>query len=82
MKKLLLFFAIAMIGVVASAADQTKEQFIAARKATLEKAGKEFTKAVEANAGRMFDRLDLNKDGKLSDEEQRPQKPRPKPAQE
>ena len=69
MKKLLLFIAIAMIGVIASAADQTKEQFIANQKKTLEKAGKPFD---EAKAIKAFDKKDLNKDGVLSADELKP----------
>lgn len=67
MKKLLLFSMIAMIGITASAADLTKADYIAQRKAAAEKAGKAFNeKGVIGN----FNKQDLNKDGVLSDEEQ------------
>ncbi|NOU35238.1 MAG: hypothetical protein HOO88_00455 [Kiritimatiellaceae bacterium] len=75
MKKLLLFIAIAMIGVVASAADQTKEQFLAERKAAVEKAGKPFN---EKTAAAAFDKKDINKDGVLSAEELKPKPAAPK----
>jgi hypothetical protein len=66
MKKLLVFSVIALIGLTASAADQTKEQFIAAAKAKAEAAGKEFN---AAGAEKQFAAKDTNKDGKLSAEE-------------
>ncbi len=69
MKKLLLFISIAMIGVVASAADQTKEQFIAKQKKMAETAKKPFN---EAKAIKDFDKKDLNKDGVLSADELKP----------
>ena len=69
MKKIVLFSIIALIGLTASAADQTKDQFIAARKAAAEKAGKEFNATA---AEKQFAAKDLNKDGKLSAEELKP----------
>jgi hypothetical protein len=66
MKKIVLFSIIALIGLTASAADQTKEQFIAASKARAEKAGKEFNAAATE---KQFAAKDTNKDGKLSAEE-------------
>ena len=78
MKKLLLLSMIAMIGITASAADITKEQFIAKQKAAMEKAGKEFN---EAKAAAAFDKKDLNKDGVLSADELKPQ-PKKAPAAE
>ena len=66
MKKSLLFVMIAMIGITVSAADQTKEQFLAKSKAVAEKSGKEFD-AAKAEAA--FAKKDLNKDGVLSAEE-------------
>lgn len=69
MKKIVLFSIIALIGLTASAADQTKDQFIAAQKARAEKAGKEFNAAATE---KIFAARDLNKDGKLSAEEQKP----------
>ncbi len=78
MKKIVLFSVIALIGLTASAADQTKEQFMAAKKAAAEKAGKEFNAAASEKA---FAARDLNKDGKLSAEELKPAaKPVAKPA--
>ena len=67
MKKLLLFSVIAMIGITASAASMTKEEYVSKRKASAEKAGKAFDeKALAAK----FDKQDANKDGVLTDEEQ------------
>jgi hypothetical protein len=77
MKKLLLFSVVALIGLSVSAADQTKEQFVAKAKATAEKAGKEFD---AAKAEKQFAAKDTNKDGKLSAEEAAA-KPAPKKAQ-
>ncbi len=67
MKKLLLFSMIAMIGITASAADITKPDYMAKKKADAEKAGKTFNE--KGHSGN-FERQDLNKDGVLSDEEQ------------
>jgi len=67
MKKMILFVMLAMVGITASAADQTKEQFIASGKALAEKRGTEFNEAARIAA---FERQDLNKDGVLSDDEQ------------
>lgn len=67
MKKLLLFSMIAMIGITASAADITKADYLAKRKAIAEKTGKPFN---EKGLLALFDKQDLNKDGVLSDEEQ------------
>jgi len=71
MKKLLLFSMIALVGITASAAEITKEQFIAKEKATAENSGKEFD---EAKAEAAFSRKDRNSDGVLSDAEQAPAK--------
>lgn len=80
MKKIVLFSIIALIGLTASAADQTKDQFMAAMKARAEKGGKEFN---AANTEKQFAAKDKNKDGKLSDEEQKPAaRPAAKPAAE
>ncbi|MFA6174642.1 MAG: hypothetical protein WC334_10065 [Kiritimatiellales bacterium] len=67
MKKLLLFSMIAIAGITASAADITKEQFIADGKAASEKRGTEFNEKMRIAA---FEKQDLNKDGVLSTEEQ------------
>ena len=67
MKKSFLFIMIAMASLVASAADITKEQFIATGKANAEKKDKAFN---EAAYDKIFAKQDLNKDGILSDEEQ------------
>ncbi len=69
MKKIVLFSIIALIGITASAADQTKEQFMAAMKARAEKGGKEFNAAATE---KLFAAKDKDKDGKLSAEEQKP----------
>ena len=66
MKKSLLFVMIAMIGITVSAADQTKEQFLARSKTLAEKGGKTFD---AAKAEETFAKKDLNKDGVLSAEE-------------
>ena len=66
MKKLLLFSIITMIGITASAADITKEDYMAQRKAIAEKAGKVFN---EKRNLADFEKQDLNKDGVLSDKE-------------
>ena len=66
MKKLLLFSMIAIAGITVSAADLTKDQFVARQKALAEKGGKEFD-AAKAEAA--FAKKDLNKDGVLSAEE-------------
>jgi hypothetical protein len=79
MKKFLLFIAITMIGVVASAADQTKEQYLAAKKASAEKAGKTFD---EAKTIKEFDKKDVDKDGVFSNEEQAAEKAAAKAAAE
>ena len=71
MKKSLLFSMIAMIGITASAADMTKEQFVAKAKATAEKSGKEFD---EAKAIAAFEKKDRNSDGVLDADEQMPAK--------
>jgi 5,10-methylene-tetrahydrofolate dehydrogenase/methenyl tetrahydrofolate cyclohydrolase len=69
MKKIVLFSMIALAGITVSAADMTKEQFVATKKAAAEKAGTEFNeKAVEA----AFAKRDLNKDGVLSADELKP----------
>jgi hypothetical protein len=77
MKKIVLFSIIALIGLTASAADQTKEQFMAARKALAERGGKEFNAAATE---KIFAARDLNKDGKLSAEELKPAAKPAKPA--
>ena len=69
MKKSLLFSMIAMIGITASAADMTKEQFIAKEKTKAENAGKEFD---EAKAIALFEKKDRNSDGVLSADELAP----------
>ena len=69
MKKIVLFSIIAVAGIAASAADMTKDQFIAAQKTRAEKGGKEFNAAA---TDKQFAAKDKNKDGKLSDEEQKP----------
>lgn len=72
MKKLLLFSMIAIAGMTASAADITKEQFLASGKAAAEKRGTEFNEAGRTAA---FEKQDLNKDGVLSADEQAAAKP-------
>ncbi len=69
MKKLPFLSMIALIGITASAADVTKEKFVATKKAQAEKAGKPFD---EKTAVARFNKLDLNKDGVLSANEQIP----------
>ncbi len=79
MKKWLILAVIVCVGVVVQAAegegkkkdkgggsDVTKEQYVASAKKRAEKKGKDFNQAkVEAT----FDKLDANKDGKLSADE-------------
>jgi hypothetical protein len=73
MKKMFLFAVAAMIGITASAADLTKAEYIARRKAAAEKKGMEFDqKTLEA----FFDKKDVNKDGILSSDEAAPAKPK------
>ena len=71
MKRLFLLMVLMMAGAVAQAAPKeiTLEQFIASKKAAAEKSEIEFN---EAAAKKQFDKKDLNKDGKLSVEEQAP----------
>lgn len=65
------FVLAVMMGVIAGvqAKEMTKEQFVAAQKKRVEALGKEFN---QANAEATFEKKDLNKDGVLSDEEQKP----------
>jgi len=72
MKKSFLFIMIAMVGITVCAADITKEQFVAAKKAASEKAGRKFNEKVCLSN---FAKKDLDQNGVLSDEEQKP-KPR------
>jgi hypothetical protein len=72
MKKIVLFSLIAIAAITANATDMTKEQFVARQKATAEKAGKEFNEKASAA---FFAIKDLNKDGVLSGDEQKPVKP-------
>ncbi len=65
MKKILLFSMIAIAGLTASAADITKEEFIAKKKGS---------GADEATAIAEFEKKDRNSDGVLSDKEQNPTK--------
>ncbi|HNX52205.1 MAG TPA: hypothetical protein PKI68_00515 [Pontiellaceae bacterium] len=67
MKKVLLFSMIAIVGLTVSAAETTKADYIAKAKAAAEKKGRAFDEAKTAKA---FDKLDTNKDGVLSAEEQ------------
>lgn len=67
MKKSILFTAITLAAITASAADITKEAFLAKKKAQAETAG---TAYVEKNALGYFNRVDTNKDGIMSDAEQ------------
>lgn len=71
MKRLFLLMVLMMAGAVLQAApkEMTLEQFIEARKAYAEKAGKEFN---EEAVKKQFEKKDVNKDGKLSVEEQAP----------
>lgn len=66
MKKSFLFIMIAMIGITASAADQTLEEYLVRRQAYSEKVGKPYDEAVSK---KLFEKLDVNEDGILSDEE-------------
>ena len=67
MKKVLLFSMIAIAGLTVSAVDMTKEVYIAKIKAVAERKGRAFdAEKVAAD----FDKLDKNKDGVWSDEEQ------------
>ncbi len=70
MKRLFLLTVILMAGVMAQAApkaDVTLDEYLATTKANKEKNGKEYD---EAAAKKAFDKKDLDKDGKLSVEEQ------------
>lgn len=79
MKKIVLFSIFALVGLTASAADMTKEQYLDAAKARAEKAGRAFNAAASEKA---FVAKDLNKDGKLSGEELKPAAKPAKPAAE
>ncbi len=68
MKKSFLFIMIAMAGVAASAAEITKETFLNRKKEQAEKAGTAYD---EAKAMVYFNKVDTNKDGVMSDEEQK-----------
>jgi hypothetical protein len=70
MKRLFLLVIFLMAGVVAQAAPKgplTLDEWIAKRKANAEKKGEEYD---EAKAKASFEKKDLDKDGKLSVEEQ------------
>ena len=70
MKKSFLFIIVAMAGIAAGAAEMTKEQFVAVKKAESEKEGRKFNEKIcLAN----FAKKDLDQNGVLSDEEQKPQ---------
>ncbi len=73
MKRLSLLTVILMAGIAVQAApvptEKTLEQFVAAQKAAAEKKGAAFD---EAAAKKGFEKKDVNKDGKLSVEEQAP----------
>lgn len=73
MKRLFLLTAILMTGVVAQAAPAAKvltlDEYLAKQKANAEKNNKTYD---EAKAKAAFDKKDLDKDGKLSVEEQAP----------
>ena len=71
MKKSILFTVVALAAVTASAADITKEAFLAKKKAQAETAG---TAYVEKNALGYFNRVDTNQDGVMSDAEQAAEK--------
>jgi hypothetical protein len=60
---------IAMTGIAATAADLTKEQFLAAHKRQAEKEG-EGRVINQKNLEAVFAKRDLNKDGILSEDEQ------------
>lgn len=67
MKKSLLFTAIILAGITASAADVTKESFLAGKKASAEKSGTAYD---EPRAMVYFNKVDTNQDGVMSDAEQ------------
>ncbi len=72
MKRLFLLTAVLMLGIVAQAAPKgplTLDEYLAKQKASAEKKGTAYD---EAKSKEKFAKLDVNKDGTLSVEEQAP----------